>query len=103
MTTKKKSMLLMVVGIVILTLIAVMVIQLHASYDRDWILGKSRAQITARYGQFDQSILGNGKEVYLIKDSPLAPIYDGSKGYLVLEFNTDGKCSQVYDYQPPGL
>lgn len=71
--------------------------RIYWKYDDSWMLGKERKTIEKRYGRFDRR-LDDDSEAYLIKDSPYALIYDGDKGYLVMDFDKNGRCVKVYQY-----
>ncbi|AVM72349.1 hypothetical protein [Streptococcus mutans] len=105
MVTNKKivSLILITLAICLFSLFLYFRSRVYWKYDNHWMIGKNRTEIEKRYGKFDSSILGNNKEVYMIKDNPLSLIYDNDKAYFVMVFDNKGKCVKVYQYTPPGL
>ena len=77
--------------------------RIYWKYDNQWILGKTKEQVEARYGKFDYQI--HEKSVaYLIDDGNKAPFTADEKAaeYYFMVFNAKGKCIKIYVGGKPG-
>ncbi len=71
-------------------------------YDEDWILRKTEAEITERYGDFD-SRYGESGRGYLTREARVGYLGTDPAEYFMIYFDDEGKAYEVkYPWYVPG-